>query len=72
MINNENRQCKHGAWYAVKRMRLLNFLCNQKKMYPEYRTPDPNNPRYSWYYYKNTPELESAIEEWFSQYKKNA
>ena len=68
----ENRKCEHGEWYAVKRLRLLSFLCNEKQLYPEYKIPDPTNPRYSWYYYKNTSELEKYLNEWFSQYKKNA
>lgn len=72
IIMKENRKCEHGEWYAVKRLRLLNFLCNEKHMYPEYQTPDPTNPHYSWYYYKNTPELEDYLNEWFNQYKRDA
>lgn len=65
-------QCKHGEWYTVKRLRLLDYLCNEKHMYPEYQTPDPTNPRYSWYVYKNTPELEKNLDEYFRKLKQNA
>ena len=43
----KERQCKHGEWYTVKRLRLLKFLCDEKRIYPEYQIPDPTNPRYS-------------------------
>ena len=65
-------QCKHGEWYTVKRLRLLDYLCNEKHMYPEYQTPDPTNPHYSWYVYKNTPELEKNLDEYFRKLKQNA
>lgn len=67
-----NKQCKHGEWYTVKRLRLLNYLCNEKNLYPECQMPDPTNPRYSWYRYRNTPELEAYLDEWFMKYKKDA
>ena len=68
---SEIRECRHkNEWYVVKRLRLLGFLCDEKGLYPHHQTPDPTNPRYSWYYYVNTPELEDYIDEWFSKYKK--
>lgn len=60
------RQTKHGETYTVKRMRMLDWLCN-KGFYPEYSVRDKNNPRYNVWKYKNTPELEDAIDEYFAQ-----
>jgi predicted aspartyl protease len=28
--------------------------------------PDPTNPKYNWFLFENTPELENAVEEYFA------
>lgn len=66
----EERQCKHQKeYYTCKRMKLLIFLRN-KGFIPEQTIPDLYNPKYLVWRFKNTPELESAIEEYFSQVNK--
>ena len=64
------KECQHGEWYSVKRLRMLNYLINEKGMYPVYQKPDPNNPKYFWFMYKNTPELEEAIKDYFNEIMK--
>ena len=68
-MGNEQRKCKHGKWYVVKRLRLLNHLCMEHGLYPEYQTVDPTNPHRSWYYYRNSPELEDILDAWFARPK---
>lgn len=64
------RQCKHQKeYYTCKRMKLLIFLRN-KGFIPEQTIPDLYNPKYLVWRFKNTPELEQAIEEYFSQLNK--
>ena len=64
------RQCKHQKeYYTCKRMKLLIFLRN-KGFIPEETTYDLHNPKYLVWRFKNSPELESAIEEYFSQLNK--
>jgi hypothetical protein len=29
--------------------------------------PDPTNARYNWWLFKNTPELESCVEQYFTE-----
>ena len=66
----EERQCKHkNEYYTCKRMKLLIFLRN-KGFIPEQTIPDLYNPKYLVWRFKNSPELESAIEEYFSQVNK--
>lgn len=64
------RQCKHQKeYYTCKRMKLLIFLRN-KGFIPEQTIPDLYNPKYLVWRFKNSPALESAIEEYFSQLNK--
>lgn len=64
------RQCKHQKeYYTCKRMKLLIFLRN-KGFIPEQTVPDLYNPKYLVWRFKNSPELECAIEEYFSQVNK--
>lgn len=64
------KQCKHQKeYYTCKRMKLLIFLRN-KGFIPEQTIPDLYNPKYLVWRFKNSPELESAIEEYFSQVNK--
>lgn len=63
-------QCKHKKeYYTCKRMKLLIFLRN-KGFIPEQTIPDLHNPKYLVWRFKNSPELEKAIEEYFSQLNK--
>lgn len=60
----DNKQCKHGEYYLCKRMRMLEYLRN-KGFIPEATLPDMQNPKYYVWRFKNTPELEDAINEYF-------
>lgn len=60
-------ECKHkNTYYTVKRMRLLEHLLGLG-FEVEKTIPDPENPKYKWWLIKNTPELESAISNYFSK-----
>lgn len=60
---------KYGDTYCVKRMRLLYFLVN--KGFRDYEVvPDPTSTKgYNWFLFKNSEELEAAVEEYFAQFK---
>lgn len=61
------RQCKHKQeFYTCRRLRLLEYL-KSKGFMPEITVPDANNPRYNVWKFRNTPELEDAIEEYFGK-----
>lgn len=61
------RQCKHRAeFYTCKRLRLLQFL-KEKGFIPVMTLPDVSNPRFNVWRFKNTPELEDAIDEYFGR-----
>lgn len=55
---------KHGEIYVCKRMRMLNYLMN-KGFTPTDTIPDPLNPRFRWWKFTNSSELEAVIEEYF-------
>ena len=60
------KECKHKSpIYVVKRLRLLEYLTSLK-LYPEYTQPDATNPHYKNWVYKNSPELEEALEKYFA------
>lgn len=60
-------ECKHkSAFYTVKRLRMLEYLMN-KGFKPEKTIPDANNPKYKWWLIPNSPELEKAVEEYFTR-----
>ena len=63
-------ELKHNEFYSCKRLRLLQFLMERGFM-PESEIPDPTNIRYKWWIFRNTPELEIAIDEYFERYQKN-
>lgn len=52
-------------YYTVKRLRLLEYLTN-RGFTADKTIPDPENPKYKWWLFKNTPELEEAITGYFS------
>lgn len=60
-------ECKHNsAHYTVKRMRLLKYLID--KGFSNYVViPDPTNPKFNWFLFENSPQLEIAIEEYFTE-----
>jgi hypothetical protein len=60
-------ECKHAKpYYTVKRMRLLEYLMRHG-FTPFTRVADPNNPKYSWWLFENTPELERCVEIYFAE-----
>ena len=52
--------------YVVKRLRLLQFLV--ERGFKEYTIiPDPtSNKGFSWFLFSRTPELEAALDEYYS------
>lgn len=62
----EERNCKHGEYYTCKRIKLLQFLMERGFM-PESYMPDPDNLKYKWWRFKNSPELECSIDEYFNK-----
>ena len=60
-------KCLHkSAYYTVKRMRLLEYLMN-KGFKPAKTIPDATNPKYNWWLFVNTPELETEIHNYFNK-----
>lgn len=59
--------CKHNsAHYTVKRMRLLKYLVDRG--FTKYEViPDPTNPKFNWFLFDNSPQLETAIESYFNE-----
>ena len=65
--NNENmkNELKYGEYYTCKRLRLLSFL--KQRGFTEWTTiPDFSNPKYNLWITKNSPQLEAAVDEYFS------
>lgn len=60
------KQCKHGEWYTCKRLRMVEYLIGLGFM-PDHDMLDPNNLKYKWWKFKNSPELEDAIEKYFEK-----
>lgn len=59
---------KYGEYFVCKRLRMLEYL-RAKGHLPIAIIPDCNNPRYSVWRFKNNPDLDKAIDEWFNRYK---
>ena len=55
-------------FYTCKRYRLLSFLM-ERGLRPYQTLPDPDNPRYKVWRFRNTPRLQAAVEEYFSDAK---
>lgn len=61
-----NERKKDGGRYVVKRMRLLNYLIERGFSKYEVIT-DPTNPKFNWFLFEKTPELETAVEDYFAK-----
>jgi hypothetical protein len=60
-------ELKHKRdFYTCKRWRLLQYLMNLG-FEPYEEMPDPTNYKYKWWRFKNTPELEAAIDAYFAE-----
>lgn len=58
-------ELKHNnEYYTCKRLRMLEYL-RGKGFIPYMTLPDVNNPKYLVWRFKNTPQLETAIDEYF-------
>ncbi|MBQ2408864.1 MAG: hypothetical protein II309_05465 [Bacilli bacterium] len=65
----KRKECNHKTgYYTCKRLRLLEYL--RKEGFLPYMTlPDVDNPKYNVWRFKNTPELEEAIDKYFKEMK---
>ena len=62
-----NNECRHKReFYTCKRMMLLSYLKNLGFL-PELTVPDVSNPRYNVWKFRNSPELEDAIDRYFEE-----
>ena len=62
-----NNGCKHSReFYTCKRMRLLQYLKEQGFL-PELTLPDVSNPKFNVWKFRNSPELEEAIDRYFEE-----
>lgn len=61
------RECRHkNEYYYCKRLRMLEYL-RGKGFLPIATLPDIHNPKYHIWKFKNTPELEDAIDAYFGR-----
>lgn len=64
-----NNECIHGEVFTCKRLRLLSYL--RKRGFIPYATvPEVTNPVFYNWLFKNTPQLENALDEYFSKYNR--
>lgn len=63
MLNDNTHTNKY---YTCKRMRLLEYL-RDKGFEPEKSIPDPGNPKYNWWLFKNTKELSQEVQAYFNK-----
>ena len=62
-------ECKHKReYYTCKRLRLLKYLMD-RGFKPFTTIPEPNNHNMHWWLFKNTPELEKCVDEYFKELK---
>ena len=61
---------KYGETYICKRYRLYTHLI-QMGFSPIKILPSPIDNNYNWWFFKNTPELESVIDEYFDNIQKS-
>ena len=64
-------ELKHGKTYTCKRYRLLEYLVIDKGFECIRILPDPMNPKYKWWEFNNSPELEQAVEDYFANIERN-
>ena len=60
------RQCKHGRIYVCKRIALLQYLLDAG-FEPARSIPDPDNLKFKWWVFDNSPELEDTITAYFNK-----
>jgi hypothetical protein len=55
---------------TIKRLRILQYLVS--KGFTKYEIiPDPtSNKGYNWFVFKNTPELQEALNDYFQEFNK--
>lgn len=59
--------CIHKReYYTCKRLRLLEYLV-KLGFKPAETIPDAENPKYNWWLFKNTVELETAVADYFKK-----
>jgi hypothetical protein len=56
---------KHKETYVCKRLRLLEYLIN-RGFEVKATIPEPTNPKYRNWIFENSDELESVLNEYFS------
>ena len=54
-------------YYTCKRLRMLEYL-KMRGFKPEVTIPDATNPRYNWWLFEYTPELQQAVSDYFETY----
>ena len=65
-----DREVKHKQeYYTCKRLRMLEYLKGEGFV-PYLTLPDVSNPRFNVWRFKNTPELEDAIDKYFKSLKR--
>lgn len=52
--------------YTCKRLRMCEYLIKQG-FTPTATIPDATNPRFNWWLFEKTPELDAAVEEYFEK-----
>ncbi len=60
------RTKQHGEYYTCQRLRLLEYLL-KRGFEPVRDVPDPNNWRFRHWIFKNSIELEDALNEYFKK-----
>jgi hypothetical protein len=63
------KRMKHGDVYTAKRLRLVEYL-RDNRFYPFAIVPDANNTKYNVFKYHNSPELEECLDRYFSRFNK--
>lgn len=51
--------------FCCRRLRLYSYL-KERGFLPQRIQPDPDNPRYHYYYYRRTPEFEKVLHRYFT------
>lgn len=68
MQSGRRNEKRIAADYVCKRLRLLEYLKNEGFI-PYATFPDKDNPRYNVWRFKNSPELQKALDAYFSKKK---